>query len=114
MQNTFSRRQWLKTTALAAAAFTLPGVDGFASDLRHAESIVRLDMNENPYGPSAKTLQAIKAALNRSNRYPRTEQAALQDLIASHEKVTRDCVLLGAGCTEIFSLACIKGDALLF
>lgn len=107
MQTAFNRRQWLKSTALAAAAFTLPGVDAFASHVRHTGSIVRLDMNENPYGLSAKTSQAIKAALNRSNRYPRTEQAALQDLIASHEKVTRDCVLLGAGCTEIFCLACL-------
>jgi histidinol-phosphate aminotransferase len=107
MQNTLNRRQWLKSTAMAVAAFTLQDVDAFASDLRQTGSIIRLDMNENPYGISAKTSQAIKIALNRSNRYPRTEQAALQDLIASQEKVTRDCVLLGAGCTEIFSLACL-------
>jgi histidinol-phosphate aminotransferase len=47
------------------------------------------------------------SAINRSNRYSFEEQKALQDLIAAHENVSSDHVILGSGCTEIFSLACL-------
>lgn len=53
-------------------------------------------MNENPCGPSAKTLQAMKAGLHRASRCPGTGRAALQDLIASRENAAPGCVLLGA------------------
>ena len=107
MQTFINRRQWLQSTAAAAATLALSGVDVFAAGTRSDRNFIWLDKNENTFGISEKSAQAIMSALNHSNRYPFREQEALQDLIAAHEKVPSDCVLLGSGCTEIFSLACL-------
>ena len=66
---------------------------------------IKLDQNENPYGISAKVEEAISGAVRASNRYPMRELAALRDLIADREQVASDSVILGSGCTEVFSLA---------
>lgn len=100
-----NRRQWLKSTALAGAVMALSVVDVLAAVACRGKGFVKLNMNENPYGISEKTAQAIRDAMSRANRYPIHAQEALQDLIAAHENVPSDCVLLGAGCTEIFCLA---------
>lgn len=107
MQTLINRRQWLKSTALAAASLALSDMDVLAADARRGGGYLRLDKNENPYGISEKIRRAITVEMNRSNRYPFQDQAALQDLIAASEKVPSNCVLIGAGCTEIFSLACL-------
>ena len=39
------------------------------------------------------------------------ELAALRDLIAEREQVSSECVLMGGGCTEVFSLACLAYGA---
>jgi len=107
-----NRRQWLKTSALAAAGLT-------ASRSAHAlnlintterfspenDELILLDQNENPYGISKRTKQAIIDSVNLSNRYAHEELRELRDLIADHENVPSDHVILGAGSTEIFSLA---------
>jgi histidinol-phosphate aminotransferase len=107
MQTFINRRQWLQSTAIAVASLALSGVDVFAAETSNDRNFVWLDKNENTFGISEKSAQAIMSAVNSSNRYPFREQEALTKIIAAHEKVPIDYVLLGSGCTEIFSLACM-------
>ena len=63
--------------------------------------LIRLNCNENAYGPSKKVTAAIESALARSNRYPRMEYSSLVEQIASFHHVKPEQVLLGCGSTEI-------------
>jgi histidinol-phosphate aminotransferase len=107
MQTTMNRRQWLASGALAAAAVALPRAPAAAANAPASGSLIKLDQNENPYGLSEKAAQAIADAVKSANRYPGRELAALRNLIAQREQVSGDSVVLGAGCTEILSLACL-------
>ena len=66
---------------------------------------IRLDSNENPSGPSTRTLEAIRAAVPSANRYPFMHYGELTARIASHHKVKPEQVLLGCGSTEILRIA---------
>ena len=102
-----NRRHWLGRSALAAAAMALARVPAGAASARVGGGLIKLDQNENPYGISQRTEQAILAALQFAHRYPHSELAALHDLIAEREKVPRNCVLLSAGSTELLAYACL-------
>ncbi|MBV9342331.1 MAG: histidinol-phosphate aminotransferase family protein [Acidobacteria bacterium] len=82
----------------AAAAF-------LASALKPDDGVIRLNSNENAYGPSNKVIAAISAALSRSNRYPSMEYPNLIEQIASFHRVKPEQVLLGCGSTEILRVA---------
>ena len=69
-------------------------------DERHAEHVIRLDMNESPYGPSPKAQAAI-AAFVTTHRYPDFDQWALRDAIAAYTGVTAE---------QIFDFSIIDGD----
>jgi histidinol-phosphate aminotransferase len=109
-----SRRDWIRT-ALSIGGLTV--TSGIASKLMarpvsKAEEIffksvnpsarkIRLDSNENPYGPSQKAKDAIIKVLTEINRYPLTEPDELKVLIANKEGVTPDHVHIGAGSGDI-------------
>src|SRR3990170_2202845 len=65
---------------------------------------VKIDGNENPYGPSEKAVQAIQAAIARSNRYVFTADR-LQRAIAQQHDVGLEMVQLGYGSSEILKMA---------
>jgi histidinol-phosphate aminotransferase len=68
---------------------------------------VRLSANENPYGPSAAAIEAMRDAFAQAWRYPDESQDALIDAIARSHSVTREQVLLGDGSSEILKLAAV-------
>ena len=72
-------------------------------DERHAEHMVRLDMNESPYGPSPKAQAAI-AAFVTTHRYPDFDQWALRDAIAAYTGVTAEQIFCGAGADDVLNL----------
>lgn len=111
MQNSMNRRHWLASAALSTAALAATRGRAWAASERTSGNFIKLDQNENPYGISKKVEEAIIAAARGSNRYPLRELAELRDLIAGREQVSSDCVLMGGGCTEIFSLACLAYGA---
>src|SRR4030095_2981701 len=100
-------RQWLPTPALSTTPLAVTRGRVWAADKRAPGDFIKLEQNENPYGISKTLAQAIVGAADQSNRYPLRELAALRDLIADREQVSSECVLLGGGCTEVFSLACL-------
>lgn len=103
-----SRRAFARVAGAGAAAAVLPPL-AFARPLLAAASstngIVRLSANENPYGPSASALEAMRAAFAQAWRYPDEAQDALLETIAKLHSVSRDQVLLGDGSSEILKLA---------
>ena len=70
---------------------------------KKVDRLVRLDMNESPYGPSPKAQAAI-AAFVTTHRYPDFDQWALRDAIATYTGTTAEQVFCGAGCDDVLNL----------
>ncbi len=108
-RRTFLRSVGLGTVAATSVQWPLPAWSPAAAfePARNKEpgGPVRLDNNENVYGPSRKTAAAIRAALGSVNRYPFNEYDGLIDRIASFHKVKPEQILLGCGSSEILRLA---------
>src|SRR5215469_6458720 len=66
---------------------------------------IRLDRNENPYGPSNKAIGMIHSSAGSANRYPDDEYSDLINKIADIHKVKQEQILLGAGSREILRMA---------
>lgn len=110
-----TRRDWLKSTLSLTAGITLSSSFGsklIAAPVSKAEqeffrtfkpgpSMIRLDSNENPYGPSQKAKDAIVRILTEINRYPIVEPEDLKRMIAEREGVTPSHVHIGAGSGDI-------------
>src|SRR4030081_3818704 len=74
---TLTRRSFTQLLGAGAAAAPLPLPPLFAASqprARAAAGLVRLSANENPYGPSAKALDAMREAFSAANRYPDDSQ----------------------------------------
>ncbi len=67
-------------------------------------NLVKLNTNENPFGPSPRVIEAIKAELNDGLRlYPDPEGESLRETIASYHNVRPDQVFLGNGSDEVLA-----------
>jgi len=70
-----------------------------------AASIVKLDGNENPYGPSPRARAALAAlAEDGAHRYPDPDQRRLRAALASHLEVPAESIVAGAGSDELIDL----------
>lgn len=70
---------------------------------RNPEDIVKLDANENPYGPSPKALAAL-ASGRYYHIYPDPEANALREAISRYTGVHKDHLLAGMGADELIDL----------
>ena len=67
-------------------------------------NLVKLNTNENPFGPSPRVIEAIQAELNDSLRlYPDPEGESLRKTIAGYHKVKPEQVFLGNGSDEVLA-----------
>ncbi|QOI96539.1 MAG: histidinol-phosphate aminotransferase family protein [Flammeovirgaceae bacterium] len=117
MENTFTRRNWLKSAAALGAGLPLSialAEELMAAPVSRAEKLhgvfrpgklIRLGSNENPYGPSARAREAIKASITEHNRYSFAESQEFKKVLAEKEGVSPDYILLGAGSGELLALA---------
>ena len=68
------------------------------------ERLVKLNTNENPYGPSPRVLEAIRAQLDERLRlYPDPESEQLRSVIASWYGVSPEQVFVGNGSDEVLA-----------
>ena len=67
------------------------------------ESIIKLASNENPLGPSLKSIEVIKRNLLGINRYPDSSGHKLRQKLAEKFKLKIDNVVLGAGSEGVMS-----------
>jgi histidinol-phosphate aminotransferase len=101
MSNDFTRRDLLKSSGfiLGAGILALRRVFADASQSTpslKAEPLIRLSLNENPYGPSPNVGHAIQLEFDRLSRYadePLARQLAGQ--IAEYEHIPVEQVVLG-------------------
>jgi len=110
----FSRRNFLRVAGAGVAAGAVTSLPLSATAFRSlktaprtAAAPIRLDSNENAYGPSQKVIEAMSSAFNTANRYPRHEYAELAQRIADMHGVKADRVLLGCGSSEILRVAAV-------
>jgi histidinol-phosphate aminotransferase len=90
--------QWPLAEVARAARFEPPRVN-------QNDGLIRLDSNENAYGPSPKVAEAIRSSVGQSNRYPWLEYGSLIEQIATLHHVKPEQILLGCGSTEILRMA---------
>jgi histidinol-phosphate aminotransferase len=69
-----------------------------------AATLVRLNSNENPYGPSPHALKAMTQAFELVWRYPDEHADTLIQTIAKINGVNRDQIILGDGSGEILKI----------
>jgi len=67
------------------------------------QDIVKMDANENPYGPSPKARQAL-AELRYPHIYPDPESRALRTALAEFTDVPPENLLAGSGADELIDL----------
>jgi histidinol-phosphate aminotransferase len=67
-------------------------------------NLVKLNTNENPFGPSPKVIEAIQSELNDGLRlYPDPEGESLRETIAAYHKITPEQIFLGNGSDEVLA-----------
>ncbi len=101
MSNDFTRRELLKSSGLIIGAGVLAPQLVFAKDSKPApssktEPLIRLSLNENPYGPSPNVAHALQLEFGRLNRYADAPLAGqLTEQIAEYEHIPVEQVVLG-------------------
>src|ERR1700688_1574918 len=68
--------------------------------------LIKLDSNENPFGPSPLAIEAMQSALAGAHLYPDDDCAELRRKLADHHSVLIEQVLATAGSTEMLALLC--------
>ncbi len=115
MKTQLNRRDWFKSTLAITAGLTVtPALVNslMAGPASEAERLffagaklngakVRLNSNENPYGPSEKAKKAVMQILGEGNRYAFTQMEELRKILAEKEGVDPKFILLGAGSGEL-------------
>ncbi len=78
------------------------------------DGVIKLNTNENPYGPSPRVRSAVTAEMDRLRLYPDPRATALRAAIAARYGVTPDEVFAGNGSDEVLAhtfQALLKHDA---
>jgi len=114
MKTQLNRRDWFKSAFAVTAGITATALTEklMAAPISEAErhffglgnkanQKVRLNSNENPYGPSEKARKAVMEVLSQSNRYAFGELEELKKQIATKEGVDPAYVLMAAGSGEL-------------
>ncbi|XVF37216.1 hypothetical protein REPUB_Repub19eG0127500 [Reevesia pubescens] len=70
---------------------------------RNPEDIIKLDANENPYGPPPEVLEAL-GSLKFPYIYPDPESRQLRAALAEDSGLESDYILVGCGCDELIDL----------
>lgn len=66
------------------------------------ERLIRLDMNESPYGPSPKARAAL-ASFEETNRYPDFGQSRLRSALSAYTGVPVEQIVAGAGLDDVLT-----------
>ncbi len=67
------------------------------------DDIVKLDANENPYGPPPEVWEALRR-LENVHRYPDPQSSALREALAAWTGVPAEQIVAGAGSDELLNL----------
>src|ERR1700756_1690572 len=67
---------------------------------------IKLDSNENPFGPSPLAVEAMLSALAATHFYPDDDYTQLRSKLAACHSVSPEQVLVTAGSTEMLLFLC--------
>lgn len=104
--NTTDRRNWLRTVALGGGFTLLGGVSAMSAAAPTpsrrilAGGPVKLNSNENPFGPSEAVRKALADQMDLGCRYPFQQLDTLEKIIAAKEEVPAASVVVTGGSTE--------------
>jgi histidinol-phosphate aminotransferase len=106
MQQQTNRRQWIRQTTVTLGGLAIAPhlMAGSRTIERPVSTIIRLNANENPYGPSSLASKAMQAAVQSSNCYPWEVTTQLREKIAALHGLTKENILMGAGSSEILGI----------
>lgn len=68
--------------------------------------LIRLDSNENPFGPSARALEALRLSLEDLHLYPDDDCRLLRERLASVHSLPFEQIMVTAGSTQMLALLC--------
>lgn len=71
---------------------------------RSPQEIIKLDANENPYGPDPAVLEALEH-MSFAHVYPDPESSLLRQALAKHTGMPSENLMVGAGADELIDLA---------
>lgn len=100
------RRSWLKRSALGTAAILSFPTTQWALPVEQLvkPNKIRLNANENPYGPSKRVRKALQSISPLGNRYPWALKEELKNKLAQGFDLSPDWIFLGAGSAELLGL----------
>ena len=102
--HSINRRQWLKAAGATGAMTFLGSLYGSpvtsSFPARPLSSPIRLNANENPYGPSPKVREAISKAFDHACRYPFSYLKPLVNELAKREGVSPKHIVITGGSSE--------------
>jgi histidinol-phosphate aminotransferase len=105
-----NRREWLCNSAALLGSMMLPtpeinsmpfGLPSISGD----NELVRISLNENPYGPSPLAIKAMTEQLTKGNRYAQPIIGEFKSALAKMHKVKDSQILIGCGSSEILALS---------
>jgi len=67
--------------------------------------VVQLGMNENPFGPSPKAVDAARARMNEVAPYPDDSGFFLRKKLAAHYNISMDELIISSGSSDILAMA---------
>ncbi len=67
--------------------------------------VVQLGMNENPFGPSPKGVEAARGYLEKVAPYPDDSGYFLRQKLARHFKISMDEIIISSGSSDILAMA---------
>ena len=70
------------------------------------QNVIKLSSNENPYGPSRKSIDAITRHAAEVHLYPSTNHLDLRQAIATCFGLNDKNIICGVGSEEIISFLC--------
>ena len=100
-----TRREALIGAAALLAPLPANVVVAAASPPAGTARLIKLDGNENPYGPSPAARQAILASVSEAPRYADATLTTLTSQLAVREGVTEPQIVIGAGSGELLKMA---------
>src|SRR5690349_8538249 len=68
--------------------------------------LIKLDSNENPFGPSPRAIEAMRLAIATTHSYPDDDCSELRERLAALHSLPLEQVLVTAGSTALLSLLC--------
>jgi histidinol-phosphate aminotransferase len=92
IRNTITRREYLAVSSVALGG--LPLLPAPAKAISSSSSLIRLSLNENPFGPAQSAMEEIRKEMGRICRYP-DRAGELTRIIAAKERVPDEQVVLG-------------------